>query len=349
MPRTRSRRSATDSRVPDGRTTLSPDRRTVTPPRPRISTSSARRSISIAVCSSTPSTAASAGSSRSMAASLRIAEVAVPGVVAAALGVVVVGDERDVQAERPEQVEPGQPARRAARLVDLVNRHGELSRGSGGRRGQHGHPVAGQDAVPQPGRDRPGPPVRERIGRAPRPGEHPVRGPDVSRLPCFVLLVFAGQRRRHPGIRVRACACRDAHLQADAVREVALRAGRDVGGVLLERVGSREHYRLRIVQAKPRHQVPVHRDHRRTGLAGPDDRQHPACRVMSHPRCGNTRAVGVTAAVQPDCRAGLDFHAAPGFRPQAAAAITVSTNSTNVMACTLVQYRQMLPMMNSSA
>ena len=52
---------------------------------------------------------------------------------------------------------------------------------------------------------------------------------------------------------------------------------------------------------------------------------------------------------QPDCSAGLDFHGAPGFRPQAAAAIIVSTNSTNVMACTLVQYRQMLPIMNSSA
>jgi hypothetical protein len=38
----------------------------------------------------------------------------------------------------------------------------------------------------------------------------------------------------------------------------------------------------------------------------------------------------------------------PG-RPQAAAAKTVSKNSTNVIACTLVQYRQMLPMMNSSA
>jgi hypothetical protein len=38
----------------------------------------------------------------------------------------------------------------------------------------------------------------------------------------------------------------------------------------------------------------------------------------------------------------------PG-RPQAAAAKTVSRNSTNVIACTLVQYRQMLPMMNSSA
>jgi drug/metabolite transporter (DMT)-like permease len=35
--------------------------------------------------------------------------------------------------------------------------------------------------------------------------------------------------------------------------------------------------------------------------------------------------------------------------PQAAAAKTVSPNSRNVSACTLVQYRQMLPMMNSSA
>jgi len=40
------------------------------------------------------------------------AEVAVPGVVAAAFGVVVVRDERDGQSERAEQVEPVQPARR---------------------------------------------------------------------------------------------------------------------------------------------------------------------------------------------------------------------------------------------
>ena len=33
----------------------------------------------------------------------------------------------------------------------------------------------------------------------------------------------------------------------------------------------------------------------------------------------------------------LTFQAAPGFTPQAAAANTISTNSTNVMACTLVQ------------
>ena len=39
----------------------------------------------------------------------------------------------------------------------------------------------------------------------------------------------------------------------------------------------------------------------------------------------------------------------PSGSPQAAAAKMVSTNSRNVIACTLVQYRQMLPMMNSSA
>jgi len=39
----------------------------------------------------------------------------------------------------------------------------------------------------------------------------------------------------------------------------------------------------------------------------------------------------------------------PGFRPHAATANIVSANSTNVMTCTLVQYRQMFPMMNSSA
>ena len=57
----------------------------------------------------------------------------------------------------------------------------------------------------------------------------------------------------------------------------------------------------------------------------------------------------MTAAPQSDCLARLDFHATPGLKPQVAAAIAVSTNSTNVMACTLVQYSQMLPMMNSSA
>ena len=233
-----------------------------------------RRSISTAVCSSTPSTAAS---SRKFALHHRqpaFAEVAVPGVVAAALGVVVVRDERDGEAERAEQVEPVQPARRAARLVDLVDRQGEPSRGGGGRRGQHGQPVAGQDPVPQPGRDRPGLPVRERVRRAPGPGEHPVRRPDAGRLPRLVLLVRRDQRRRHPRVRVRARARRDADLQPDAVREVTLRPRRDVGGVLLERVRRREHHRLRAGQPEPRHQLPVHRDHRRAGLPGPDDRQH---------------------------------------------------------------------------
>jgi len=36
-------------------------------------------------------------------------------------------------------------------------------------------------------------------------------------------------------------------------------------------------------------------------------------------------------------RSGTSFQGAPGFRPQAAAAKAVSTNSTNVMTCTLVQ------------
>ena len=202
------------------------------------------------------------------------AEVAVPGVVAAAFGVVVVRDERDGEAERAEQVEPVQPARRAARLVDLVDRQGEPSRGGGGRRGQHGQPVAGQHPVPQPGRDRSGLPVRERVRRAPGPGEHPVRRPDAGCLARLVLLVRRDQRRRHGRVRVRAGAGRDPHLQADAVREVALRPRRDVRGVLLERVRSGEHDRLRAGQPEPRYELPVHRDHGRAGLAGPDDRQH---------------------------------------------------------------------------
>jgi hypothetical protein len=40
---------------------------------------------------------------------------------------------------------------------------------------------------------------------------------------------------------------------------------------------------------------------------------------------------------QSDGRAGISFQRAAGFRPHAAAANTVSTKSTNVMACTLVQ------------
>ena len=210
-----------------------------------------------------------------------------PGVVATAFGVVVVRDDRDGEAEHAEQVEPGQPARGAARLVDLVNRQGEPARGGGGRRGQHGEPVAGQHPVPQPGRHRPGPPVRERVRGAARPGEHPVRRPDARRLSRFVLLVPGDQRRRHPGIRVRGRARRDAHLQADAIGEVALCPRRDIRGVLLERVGSREHDRLRAAAAEPRHDVPVHRDHRRAGLPGPDDGQDAAARVRSHPWYGN--------------------------------------------------------------
>ena len=215
------------------------------------------------------------------------AEVAVPGVVAAALGVVVVGDDRDGEAERAEQVEPGRPVGRAACLIYLVDRQREPARGGGGRRGQHGQPVAGQDPVPQPGRDRPGLPVRQRVGGAARPGEHPVRRPDGRGLLRLVLLVPFDQRRRHRGVRARAGARRDPHRQADAVREVPLGARRDVGGVFLEGVGGGQHHRLRAGHAEPRHQVPVHRDHRRAGLAGPDDGQDAAARVRSHPSYRN--------------------------------------------------------------
>ena len=92
-------------------------------------------------------------------------------------------------------------------------------------------------------------------------------------LARLVLLVRRDQRRRHGRVRVRAGAGRDPHLQADAVREVALRPRRDVRGVLLERVRSGEHDRLRAGQPEPRYELPVRRDHGRAGLAGPDDRQ----------------------------------------------------------------------------
>ena len=51
-----------------------------------------------------------------------LAQVAEPGVVGAALGVVVVGDDRHVGTEHTEQVEPVGPHRVGADLVDLVHR-----------------------------------------------------------------------------------------------------------------------------------------------------------------------------------------------------------------------------------
>ena len=104
----------------------------VTRPRRRPAPLPASRSSTSPVCSSTPSTKAPSGSCSSSIAQPPLAEVAEPGVVGAALGVVEVRDDRGPQPGGPaEHVEPVEPARLLADLVDLVDRHRHAARGSG--------------------------------------------------------------------------------------------------------------------------------------------------------------------------------------------------------------------------
>ena len=153
-----------------------PCARTVTPPWPTTSARRSSRSRCRAVCSSTPSTKAPSGSSRLQQRQALLAQVAEAGVVGAALGVVVVGDEGHVEAQRCEQVEARRPTR--------VPRPPCRSR----RRGRSTTPsvrAAAEAKVTAPPGDsfsasRPGTrvpcPLPERVGRAAGPGEDERRG-----------------------------------------------------------------------------------------------------------------------------------------------------------------------------
>ena len=70
-----------------------------------------------------------------------LAHVAEPGVVGAALGVVVVRDDRRAQAgRRPSRSRPASQCRVVADLVDLVDGHGHDPEGQR-RRAGHGHAI----------------------------------------------------------------------------------------------------------------------------------------------------------------------------------------------------------------
>ena len=125
--------SIVSSRCRSGRRGSDHRTRTVTPPRPNTSAVRASRSRTSAVWLSTPRTKTSARQRPFEHPQPSLAHVAEPGVVVAALGVVVVRDDRGPQTGRlAEQVEAVQPGRIRPDLVDLVDRdrrHAEGQRG----------------------------------------------------------------------------------------------------------------------------------------------------------------------------------------------------------------------------
>ena len=170
-PPGRRRRSAigTDSPV----ATVHDDERwrTVTVPMPATVAVPASRSRMRAVCSSTPRTKTSSGSWLLQERQPALAHVAVPGVVVAALGVVVVGHHRRPQAGLGQQVEALQPVGLLADLVHLVHRQGEGAQGDGGGAGE-GDAAAGAELVGQHRRHLAALPLGQGVRRAPGPGEH---------------------------------------------------------------------------------------------------------------------------------------------------------------------------------
>ena len=101
------------------------------------------------------------------------AQVAEPGVVVAALGVVVVRDHHDRQAGHlPDEVEPLGPGRWLARLVDLVHRHRVRAEGERGGAGEDDH-AAALEPIGEQLRDLGVAPLPQRVGRAARTGEDP--------------------------------------------------------------------------------------------------------------------------------------------------------------------------------
>ena len=77
------------------------------------------------------------------------AEVAVAGVVGAALGVVVVRDQRHRKAEQAEQVQAAEPVRVGAGLVDLVHRQRGAAEVAAAAEAITVRPSTGRDPVPQ--------------------------------------------------------------------------------------------------------------------------------------------------------------------------------------------------------
>ena len=109
---------------------------------------------SSAVWLSTPRTNDAVGQHRLEVPQPPLAHVAEAGVVVAALGVVVVGDDGRAQAgRRAEQVEPLEPVRVVADLVDLVDRDRDDAQGERGR-ARHRHDAAVGELLGERVRDR---------------------------------------------------------------------------------------------------------------------------------------------------------------------------------------------------
>ncbi len=153
-----------------------------------------------------------------------LAQVAEPGVMRAAFGIVIMRDHRDRQADGSEQVQAIQPVRVGASLVDLIDGHRRQASSGGCGRRQHGDSGPAGHAVPQSVADRLTPPSGQCVGRAAWPGEYPVSSSQPRRVDT------TGERR---------------HGQAHARGEVRPGPCRHIGGVLLERVGSIEQCGIR--------------------------------------------------------------------------------------------------------
>ncbi len=217
-----------------------------------------------------------------------LTEVTEAGVVATALGVVVVGDEGHVQADLGEQVEALGPERLGAHLVDLVDGHGGDAEGEGGG-GRERHGAPGAELLGQELREGRTLPLAQRVGGAARPGE------DVGRI-------GDGGQRPFPRDGVVVGVSPRGHLDGMAHRgpEVLLGLGRDVVGVLLEAVRRVEQDGVTRPGGPHRlHHPPVGLDHRRGGLARSHDRQQsghrgsPAQRSrFSQPGYGGDRPPG---------------------------------------------------------
>ena len=227
-----------------------------------------------------------------------LAHVAEAGVVRAALGVVVVGDDGGAQAGgRAEEVEPVEPAGLLADLVHLV--HGDRDDADRERRGARHREDAARAARRQLRRegigDRAAGPLAERIAGAPRAGH------DIARLAD----AGEGGGEGH-GVDLAGAVRGDGHRPADARREELDRAAAQLVGVLLEAVRSvqdrcRDGGRVRGRGAAWRGRAfsarglealeegAVDLRHRRRGLARAHDREDARPAHASHPLAALTR------------------------------------------------------------
>ena len=111
-----------------------------------------------------------------------LTEIAEARVVVAALGVVVMRDDRNVQADLRQHVEPVQPVRVESDLVDLVHGHGRPAERQCRCRREHDR-AAGAQLVGDGAGDGSVAPLLEREGRAAGAGEHPVGRTDLGDAP----------------------------------------------------------------------------------------------------------------------------------------------------------------------